>query len=59
VRAFRALCTNPSTGQPADPREVFRQLDADGSGSVDVGEFRDGLGWCHCDLSDDELHDLW
>jgi len=56
---FNALCHDPETGLPIDPRVIFRRLDTDGGGTVDVDEFRNGLLVCGCSLTDDELQLVW
>ena len=58
-QVFRALCTDPETGLPIDPRVIFRRLDTDGGGTVDIDEFREGLEVCGCELSDEELDLVW
>lgn len=54
-----ALCTDPLTGKPTDPRTVFRRLDGDKSGTVDKGEFKEGLECCNCFLPDHEFDLIW
>ena len=56
---FKALCTDPDTGLPIDPRVIFRRLDTDGGGTVDIDEFRHGLEVCGCELNDEELEMVW
>jgi hypothetical protein len=56
---FRALCTDPESGLPIDPRVIFRRLDTDGGGTVDIEEFRTGLKVCGCELTDEELELVW
>lgn len=58
-KVFKALCTDPETGLPIDPRIIFRRLDTDGGGTVDIDEFRNGLHLCGCELTDDELQLIW
>jgi hypothetical protein len=31
AQVFKALCTDPETGLPVDPKDVFRKLDAGGT----------------------------
>ena len=50
-QVFRALCTDPTTGLPVDPRAIFMRLDTDGGGTVDIDEFRNGIEACGCELS--------
>lgn len=59
TEVFQALCTDPETGLPIDPRVIFRRLDTDGGGTVDIDEFRAGLEVCGCTLSDEELDLVW
>jgi Ca2+-binding EF-hand superfamily protein len=56
---FRALCTDPETGLPIEPQVIFRRLDTDGGGTVDVDEFHKGLQLCGCELTDEELELVW
>ena len=59
TEVFQALCTDPESGLPIDPRVIFRRLDTDGGGTVDIDEFRAGLEVCGCELSDEELDLVW
>jgi len=56
---FKALCTDPDTGDTVDPKDLFRKLDKDKSGSVDREEFSHGLSMVRCHLEPDELDLVW
>lgn len=43
------------TGKPRDPMQIFKELDEDGGGSVDRGEFSRGLEACGLDLEPADL----
>lgn len=58
-QVFKALCSDPDTGEVIDPKTFFRKLDQDKSGTVDKDEFRMGLEMCRCSLSAEEVDVLW
>eukprot|EP00282_Hemiselmis_andersenii_P016343 CAMPEP_0114116680 /NCGR_PEP_ID=MMETSP0043_2-20121206/4625_1 /TAXON_ID=464988 /ORGANISM="Hemiselmis andersenii, Strain CCMP644" /LENGTH=596 /DNA_ID=CAMNT_0001209013 /DNA_START=123 /DNA_END=1910 /DNA_ORIENTATION=+ len=56
---LQALATDPRTGLAMDPKHVFQELDEDKSGTLDIGEFVQGLDAVNCKLGSDDLDILW
>ena len=58
-RALQALCIDPRTQELRDPAAVFRAMDRDGGGTLNLRELRDGLRASKAALTEEEAAELF
>jgi hypothetical protein len=58
-RALQALCIDPRTQELRDPAAVFRAMDRDAGGTLNLRELRDGLRASRAALTEEEAGELF